>query len=229
MIPLIAAGIAGLASFIGISLVEKNVVKAPAAPPKQLPPAGQTPQAPQGDLPVMPSFDLPEQRPGLPPVIPPAPAPPRPAPFSTQPLSPFLQAKPDGTTTVAFNPDGTPHDFGTPFVAANNADAKSIVQVANELHLSVFEVELLRSGTGKLAVVTTNDPSPSGDLIIRTQPNPSAPQIDGGGADKGATVTIIRDVDATWSEVFWRGGNRPLGQGFARRQFLRVIPNPTLV
>ena len=77
--------------------------------------------------------------------------------------------------------------------------------------------------SGKKAVVTTQDPAPSGDLIIRISPSPTAPQVAGGGADKGGTVTIIRDVDATWAEVVWAGGRRPAAQGFARKAYLKLI------
>ena len=230
MIPVIVAGIAGLASFVGITLLSKNATAAnlSAAGKTGIGPVPSAPPPPAVES--LPSFALPVSKPslGLPPLIAPPPAPPVLGPLSSLPLSPFLQPKADGGTTVAFNPDGSPHTLGTPFVATTNADARSIVDVANSLGLAVFELELLRTGAGKLAVVTTNDPSPAGDLIIRTQPSTSAPQIPGGGADKGATVTIIRQVDGTFSEVFWRGGNRPLGQGFAKTQFLRVVPNPIL-
>lgn len=206
MSPIIIAGIAGLASFIGITLFEKNA--SAAVEPK----AGPTPE--------------PEAPRSVPPL--PVPVAPRTAPFSLQPLSPFLQPKPDGTTSVAFNPDGTAHTVGTPFVAATSSDAQSLVDLANKTGLAVFEVELLRQGIAKFAVVTTSDPSPAGDLTIRTKPQDTAPQVPGGGASKNGTVTVIRDVDATWSEVFWRGdANRPqIAQGFAKRKFLKFIANP---
>jgi hypothetical protein len=76
---------------------------------------------------------------------------------------------------------------------------------------------------GQKAIVTTHDPSPSGDLMIRIAPSPTSPTIEGGGADKGGTVTIVRDVDPTWAEVIWDGGNRPAGRGFARKAFLKLI------
>jgi len=76
---------------------------------------------------------------------------------------------------------------------------------------------------GRQAIVTTNDPAPAGDLIIRVQPDPAAAAIAGGGADKGGTVTIVRDVDATWAEVIWPGGRRPAGRGFARKAFLKLV------
>lgn len=73
--------------------------------------------------------------------------------------------------------------------------------------------------TGKKAIVTTKDPSPAGDLIVRDRPNGS--QI--GGADKDGTVTILQDVDVTWAKVSWAGGRWPAVEGFSRKAFLRVV------
>jgi hypothetical protein len=214
MIPVIAAGIAGLATFVGASLLANK--KAALARPNGI---TKDPSAP-GFVPFVP----PAAPPGTP-VSPNVPG----NPFAGIPLASLLAPSPDGTSHLAINPDGSAHTLGTAFVSATTQDNQSDIARINKLGISAFEFELLRSGVGKFARVTTNDPSPSGDLIIRTAPNPSAPQIDGGGADKNGTVTIIRDVDSIWSEVFWRGGDRPLGQGFAKRQFLTILPNPTLL
>jgi hypothetical protein len=89
-------------------------------------------------------------------------------------------------------------------------------------------VPLTPTVSGPKAIVTTNDPAPAGDLIIRTQPNSSAPQIPGGGADKEGIVTVIRKVDDTWSEVYWPGGRRPGGQGFAAHRYLRPVSNEVI-
>jgi len=137
---------------------------------------------------------------------------------------------------VTTNPDGSPHTPGTPFIFASNADAKAAVEEANRLGISAHELILRQQGSlptsgsgptpaaaGKRGVVTTNDPAPSGDLIIRTAPNQTAPQIPGGGADKGGIVTIIRDVDSVWTEIDWPGGRRPAGRGFAKKQFIKLI------
>lgn len=124
------------------------------------------------------------------------------------------------------NPDGSAHTLGTPIVFPTQAAAETAVDIANRLKLMVFEVQLLQSGA-KFARVTTNDPPPSGDLIMRTSPSDAGAQVPGGGAEKDGTVTILRDVDGIWSEIMWRGGTRrPLAQGFAKRKFLTILPNP---
>lgn len=89
-------------------------------------------------------------------------------------------------------------------------------------------VPLSPSVAGVKMVVTTNDPPPMGDLVIRTQPNSAAPQIPGGGADKEGIVTVIRAVDGEWSEVYWPGGRRPGGQGFAKHAYLRPVSNAVI-
>ncbi len=69
------------------------------------------------------------------------------------------------------------------------------------------------------AIVTTNDPPPSGDLIIRSAPSANAAQI--GGAEKGGLVTILDPGDSTFSKIQWDGGSRlPAATGFARKAFL---------
>lgn len=75
---------------------------------------------------------------------------------------------------------------------------------------------------GQQAIVTTNDPPPSGDLIVRSSPSASAPQI--GGAEKNGTVTIIDSSDPTFAKIRWGGGSRwPAVTGFARKAFLKLV------
>lgn len=78
------------------------------------------------------------------------------------------------------------------------------------------------STAGQSAVVTTNDPVPSGDLIIRDAPDQSANQI--GGAEKNGTVTVLDDTDAVFAKIAWLGGNRlPPAVGFVHKQFLKLV------
>lgn len=78
----------------------------------------------------------------------------------------------------------------------------------------------LPSFQDRTAVVTTNDPPPSGDLIIRSSPSGTAQQI--GGAEKNGTVTILDASDPTWAKVSWSGGSRwPAVTGYARKAYLR--------
>lgn len=77
------------------------------------------------------------------------------------------------------------------------------------------------------ARVTTNDPPPSGDLIMRTGPSDSALQVPGGGAEKDGIVTVVNmnaSPDGVWAEIDWPGGSRrPEAKGFAKKQFLTVL------
>ncbi len=81
--------------------------------------------------------------------------------------------------------------------------------------------------SGQKARVTTNDPPPSGDLIMRTAPNDSAAQVPGGGAEKDGIVTVINlnaSADGVWSEIDWPGGSRrPGARGFCKKKFLTVL------
>lgn len=77
------------------------------------------------------------------------------------------------------------------------------------------------AATPQLAVVTTNDQPPSGDLVIFDSPNGS--QI--GGAEKNGTVTIDPSFsDPVFAQISWPGGSR-LGpaNGFSHKQFLRLV------
>lgn len=72
---------------------------------------------------------------------------------------------------------------------------------------------------GQTATVTTNDPAPAGDLIIRSAASDSAPQI--GGADKDGVVTVLDpNAGAGYAEISWSGGRNPAVQGFAHSAFL---------
>jgi hypothetical protein len=78
------------------------------------------------------------------------------------------------------------------------------------------------------AIVTTHDPAPAGDLIIRSSPSASGAQV--GMAEKDGVVTVIRDVDGTFAEISWEGGDRrPAARGFSKKQFLKLLPVGTKV
>ena len=133
------------------------------------------------------------------------------------------------------NPDGTPHEQGTPFVFSTNQDAAATVAEANRRGITVQQLLLERSGQlspaasgdgvaaqGQRAIVTTKDPAPSGDLIIRSAPSGTATQI--GGAEKDGTVIVLDSSDATFAKIRWDGGDRlPPATGFARKAFLKLI------
>lgn len=160
-----------------------------------------------------------------------------PPPPTPPPQSPIVVPAADPTTLpkLAQNPDGSPRVEGTPFVFNSTADAQSAVNEANVRHVSVAQVLLERSGqltksssgdgvaaAGQRAIVTTNDPAPSGDLIIRSSPSASAPQI--GGAEKNGTVTVLDSSDPTFARIQWDGGSRlPAATGFSRKAFLKLI------
>lgn len=141
----------------------------------------------------------------------------------------------DTLPALITNPDGSPHTVGTPFVAATNADAQSIVAEANRRGISVQQLLLERSGQlspsnsgdgvaaiGQRAIVTTNDPAPAGDLIIRSSASGSARQI--GGAEKDGIVLVLDSSDSVFARIQWDGGSRlPAATGFARKAFLKLI------
>ena len=136
---------------------------------------------------------------------------------------------------LATNPDGSDHTQGTPFVFSTNADAAAAVAEANRRGISVQQLLLERSGqlspaasgdgiaaAGQKAIVTTSDPAPAGDLIIRSAPDASAQQI--GGAEKDGTVVVLDSSNATFAQIQWGGGSRlPAATGFARKAFLKLI------
>ena len=78
------------------------------------------------------------------------------------------------------------------------------------------------AAVGQKAIVTTNDPAPLGDLIIRDAPNATATQI--GGAEKDGTVIVLDSSDPTFAQIQWAGGSRlPAATGFARKAFLKLV------
>ncbi len=181
---------------------------------------------------------------GIPPAPPAAVNLPKAAPPPTPPpQSPIVPAPADPRsieTVLALpklvsNPDGSPRQEGTPFIFNSTSDAQSAVDEANRRGISVAQVLLERSGQlakpnsgdgvaalGQRAIVTTNDPAPSGDLIIRSAPFQSAAQI--GGAEKNGTVTVLDSSDAIFAKIQWGGGNRlPAATGFAKKAFLKLV------
>lgn len=166
-------------------------------------------------------------------VLPPVPSPPSPPPQGIiVPPSP-LQVE-QALPALLTNPDGTPHQQGTPFVFDSNSSAADAVAEANRRGISVHQLLIEQSGQlggsdgtavpGQRARVTTNDPAPSGDLIIRSAPSQSASQI--GGAEKDAIVLILdaRTQDATFAKISWAGGpRRPPAEGFAKKAFLTLL------
>lgn len=69
-----------------------------------------------------------------------------------------------------------------------------------------------------MAMVTTNDPAPAGDLIIRDKPNGT--QI--GGAEKNGLVQVLDWGSDGWSKIAWGGGaRRPAATGWAHTAYLK--------
>lgn len=86
-------------------------------------------------------------------------------------------------------------------------------------------------GFAPRARVTTNDPPPSGDLVVRSAPSASAKQI--GGAEKNGLVELIgvpvMEGSQPWQQIKWGGGSRwPAVVGFAKAQFLVPVPATTI-
>lgn len=83
------------------------------------------------------------------------------------------------------------------------------------------------ASAGQKARVTTNDPPPDGDLIMRTQPSDAASQVPGGGAEKDGIVTVVdlnASSDGVWAAIDWPGGSRrPAAQGFCKKKFLTML------
>jgi hypothetical protein len=169
------------------------------------------------------------------PKAPPPPTPPPATPIVPAPTDPRSVEQILALPKLVSNPDGSPRQEGTPFIFNSTSDAQSAVDEANRRGISVAQVLLERSGQlakgnsgdgvaalGQRAVVTTNDPAPSGDLIIRSAASTSAPQI--GGAEKNGTVTILDSSDPVFARIQWGGGSRlPAATGFSKKQFLKLI------
>ena len=130
----------------------------------------------------------------------------------TAPIAPQPAAKPSGATPGAPPPAFVPGVIDTPFVPGE------ITPIAAKIPPSV-EV------SPGLAVVTTKDAPPLGDLIVRSSPSAGAPQI--GGAEKGGFVTVVHpnaDGAGIFAEIVWAGGARwPAVQGFAKNAFLKPV------
>jgi hypothetical protein len=80
--------------------------------------------------------------------------------------------------------------------------------------------------SAQYARVTTSDPAPSGDLIVRAGPSSSQSQV--GGVEKDGIVTIL-DVsdDGGWYLIDWQGGMRRAAvQGWASARFLTITDTP---
>jgi hypothetical protein len=122
-------------------------------------------------------------------------------------------SKPTNTGTLPSTP-GVPSTPGIPNLPSTPANP------SNGLATDVY------------AIVTTNDPPPMGDLIMRTAPNAGAPQVAGGGAEKGAVVKVItpdasRTEPGVWAEIqFYGGTRRPAARGFAKAAYLKPTTMP---
>ncbi len=110
-------------------------------------------------------------------------------------------------------------------IEENTPPARLVIEPAKQPVTQVVVVP--ENVAGRQGVVTTVDAAPGGDLIIRSAPSASAPMI--GAAEKDGIVDILRDVDATFAEVRWKGGKRrPAAQGFARKQFVKLADAATI-
>lgn len=208
----IGAGVLGLGA-IGLRLRALSLAKKPAT--------AAIPGAPPA------AVNLPKASP------PPTPAPQ--SPFILPPGDPLTVEFVEALPKLINNPDGTPHIPGTAFTSSTTAEAQEVVAEANRRHISVAQLLLERSGQlspsksgdgiaalGQKAIVTTNDPAPSGDLIIRSAPSQSAAQV--GGAEKNGTVIVLDSSDPVFARIAWPGGNRwPAATGFAKKAFLKLV------
>ncbi len=172
-------------------------------------------------------------------LFPAKPFPGRPPPITVAERDRIL-AKPPGTLTAAevanltvdFTPQQTAvlQTIGTPgLVKTSEASPQD---VAEAIRQGVSLDEFLKRTGGPInlprAEVTTNDPSPGGDLKVLDAPNASAKQI--GGAPKGGIVTVMNmNASPEFAEVVWGGGfgfpahTRYDGvRGFVKKKFLVV-------
>ncbi len=110
---------------------------------------------------------------------------------------------------------------GTTPAAVIQAATQAGVAAGDAAAALVASATVAPAAVVQMAQVTTNDPAPSGDLVIRDQPNGT--QI--GGAEKDGLVVVINpNVDGDFAQISWAGGSR-LGpaQGFAHKAFLRLL------
>lgn len=77
------------------------------------------------------------------------------------------------------------------------------------------------------ARVTTADPAPAGDLIIRSAPKATAPQV--GAAEKNGLVQVLNwNASTDFAQVRWPGGSRrPAATGYAAKRFLALASAPS--
>ncbi len=223
----------------GLLLLNKREKDAATSEPAALPSATVTPVRPGSGLPsiVPPPIPVPASPSVLPPLpgnlFPAAPFPGRPAPITVAERERIL-AKPPGTLTapevanltVDFTPQQTAvlNTIGTPGLFAESEAGP--MDRSEAIRQGVPLAEMLKRTGGPIALpramVTTKDPSPSGDLIIRSAPNATAPQK--GGAPKNGIVTVVNmNAAPGFAEIAWSGGpTYPGVRGFARSQFLVI-------
>jgi len=111
----------------------------------------------------------------------------------------------------------SPQDVKNAVFQAKNAQQNVSAPIALDAPITSTAVEAVSQ---QLAVVTTHDQPPSGDLRVFATAS-TAQQI--GGADKDGVVAVLDSSDPTFALISWAGGRNPAVQGFAKKQFLRNI------
>jgi hypothetical protein len=128
-----------------------------------------------------------------------------------------VAAKAAGTTVASVLAAAQNANPSDPAGAASQAAASLAASITPDLQAAINPER-----GGQLAVVTTRDPAPSGDLVIRDAPDGT--QI--GGAEKGGTVIVLDAIDpsSAWAHIAWPGGTR-LGaaSGFAHKSALQLL------
>jgi uncharacterized protein YraI len=81
-------------------------------------------------------------------------------------------------------------------------------------------------GVATQAKITTADPAPSGDLIVRMGPGKANPQI--GAADKNAAVQVVdwyggMADGASWARIVFTGGRNPPITGYVKSRYLTPL------
>lgn len=235
-VPALLVGGAFIAGLLLLNKKEKEAAAAgPAQPQPSLPPPVVTPG--------LPTFVPSPQAQVLPPLpgnlFPAAPFPGRPPPITVAERERII-AKPPGTLTaqevanltVDFTPQQTAvlNTLGTPGLTKPSEAGPA--DVSEAIRQGVPLEEFLKRTAGPIdkprAEVTTNDPSPAGDLKVLDAPNASARQI--GGAPKGGMVTVMNmNASPEFAEIIWGGGfgfpahTRYDGvRGFVKKRFLVI-------
>lgn len=233
-VPALVLGAGFIAGLLLLNKREKDA-EAAAGPAQPIPPAA----------PGLPTF-IPAAAPQaqvLPPLpgnlFPAAPFPGRPPPITVAERERII-AKPPGTLTaqevanltVDFTPQQTAvlNTLGTPGLTKPSEASPS--DVSEAIRQGVTLDEFLKRTAGPIdkprAEVTTNDPSPAGDLKVLDSPSTSGRQI--GGAPKGAIVTVMNmNASPEFAEIIWGGGfgfpahTRYDGvRGFVKKKFLVI-------